>query len=73
MFVVADCGSRGYNCGDGVMIALVECLSSIPDLSVLKFYVFRLLLVFGSVPRSQISLSSFESELLSGILVKNWI
>lgn len=34
MLVVAACGSRCFNRGDGVVVALVECLFSVPDLSV---------------------------------------
>ena len=51
-----------------MVVALVECLCLFPDVSVIDYCVFQLLLVFGSVFRSQISLYSFELELLSRIL-----
>jgi hypothetical protein len=73
MLAVADSGTRWFDRGDGMVVVVVERLSLISDLFYLQFCVFNLLLVFGSVPRSQISLCSFESELLSRILAENWI
>jgi hypothetical protein len=73
MLAVATSGICWFDCGGGMVVAVVECLSLIPNLFPLKFCFFYLLLVFGSGFRSQISLCSFESKLLSRIMAGNWI